>query len=258
MSLLRNVIRCLLVQQREAHVVNNKFIPKAEPACDLDIYNLKNFLLTNNRILVLTGAGVSTESGIPDYRSEGVGLYARSDNRPVQYNDFVKSESIRQRYWARNYAGWSVFSSFLPNLCHKTLRRWEITGKVHWLVTQNVDALHIKAGSIKLTELHGSAHRVMCMSCDDKMSREQLQNLIGQHNPMWQAKSVDMAPDGDVQLTTEQVQGFKVYSGFRFVNAAHTQKKPIAIVNIGPTRADNLASLKVSAKCSDVLQRLEL
>ncbi|XP_060074631.1 NAD-dependent protein lipoamidase sirtuin-4, mitochondrial-like [Ylistrum balloti] len=305
MSLLRKLFRFTLVQQRAVHTLRNKFVPKAEPASDLDIDDLRNFLLKNDRILVLTGAGLSTESGIPDYRSEGVGLYARSDNRPVQYNDFVKSETIRQRYWARNYVGWPVFSSFLPNICHKILRQWEIVGKVNWLVTQNVDALHMKAGSVNLTELHGSAHRVMCLNCDAKMTRTQLQELIEKYNPLWQAKSVEMAPDGDVQLTTRQVEGFKVpqcpacggalkpeiiffgdnvpkpivnfvfkkveeadavlvlgsslevYSGFRFVNAASTQKKPIAIVNIGPTRADKLASLKISAKCSDVLQQIE-
>ncbi|XP_033748111.1 NAD-dependent protein lipoamidase sirtuin-4, mitochondrial-like [Pecten maximus] len=305
MSLLRSIFRYALLQKRGAHVVSNKFVPKSEPVNDLDINDLRDFLLSNNKILVLTGAGLSTESGIPDYRSEGVGLYARSDNRPVQYNDFMKSETIRQRYWARNYVGWPVFSSFLPNISHKILRHWEIKGKVHWLVTQNVDALHMKAGSINLTELHGSAHRVMCMNCDAKMPRTRLQELIEKHNPLWLARSVEMAPDGDVQLTTEQVKGFKVpqcpscggalkpeiiffgdnvpkptvnlvfdkvkesdavlvlgsslevYSGYRFVNAAHTQKKPIAIVNIGATRADNLASLKITARCSDVLRRLE-
>ncbi|XP_069135327.1 NAD-dependent protein lipoamidase sirtuin-4, mitochondrial-like [Argopecten irradians] len=308
MALLRKIFRCTLIHQRGAHAalnINTKFVPESEPVNDQDVKDLRNFLLKNKKILVLTGAGVSTESGIPDYRSEGVGLYARSTNRPVQYSDFVKSETIRQRYWARNYVGWPVFSSFQPNICHKILRRWEIKGKVHWLVTQNVDALHLKAGSVNLTELHGSAHRVMCMNCDAKMPRARLQELIGKHNPQWKAKSVEMAPDGDVQLTAEQVQGFKVpecpscggalkpeiiffgdnvpkptvnlvfekvkesdavlvlgsslevYSGFRFVNAAHSHNKPIAIVNIGTTRADSLVSLKVSAKCSDVLQRLE-
>ena len=110
-----------------------------------------------------TGAGISTESGIPDYRSEGVGLYARSSNRPVQYQDFVKHAYIRQRYWARNYVGWPKFGYFLPNSSHKTLALWEKAGKLHWLVTQNVDALHYKAGSTKVTELHGSAHRFVMM-----------------------------------------------------------------------------------------------
>ena len=121
---------------------------------------MKTFCLTACSIFVfLTGAGISTESGIPDYRSEGVGLYARSSNRPVQYIDFVKHAHIRQRYWARNYVGWPKFGYFLPNSSHKTLSRWEDMGKLHWLVTQNVDALHYKAGSKKVTELHGSAHR---------------------------------------------------------------------------------------------------
>lgn len=107
----------------------------------------------------ISGAGISTESGIPDYRSEGVGLYARSTNRPIQYQDFVKYADIRQRYWARNYVGWPKFGYFQPNSSHRTLALWEKMGKVYWLVTQNVDALHYKAGSQRVTELHGSAHR---------------------------------------------------------------------------------------------------
>lgn len=289
---------------RKAHKDSSRFVPEADPTSESDMYNLTNFVRQNRKILVLTGAGISTESGIPDYRSEGVGLYARSNNRPVQYSDFVRSASIRQRYWARNFVGWPQFSSFLPNICHKILRQWEISGKLHWLVTQNVDALHFKAGSEHLTELHGSAHRVMCLNCENRMPRTELQDLIHKHNPSWRAESVEMAPDGDVRLNTEQVQGFKVppcpscggvlkpeiiffgdsvpkptvnfvfgkvtesdgllvlgsslevYSGFRFVNAAQMQGKPIAIVNIGPTRADDLASVKISAKCSDVLQQI--
>lgn len=199
--------RCLM---RKAHKDSSRFVPEADPTSESDMYNLTNFVRQNRKILVLTGAGISTESGIPDYRSEGVGLYARSNNRPVQYSDFVRSASIRQRYWARNFVGWPQFSSFLPNICHKILRQWEISGKLHWLVTQNVDALHFKAGSEHLTELHGSAHRVMCLNCDNRMPRTELQDLIHKHNPSWRAESVEMAPDGDVRLNTEQVQGFKV------------------------------------------------
>lgn len=107
----------------------------------------------------MTGAGISTESGIPDYRSEGVGLYARSDRRPIQHAEFVRSATARQRYWARNFVGWPQFSSHQPNTAHLVLRHWEKLGKLHWLVTQNVDALHTKAGSQRMTELHGCTHR---------------------------------------------------------------------------------------------------
>lgn len=110
----------------------------------------------------MTGAGISTESGIPDYRSEGVGLYARTDRRPIQHAEFIRSTTARQRYWARNFVGWPQFSSHQPNKAHLVLRDWEKLGKLHWLVTQNVDALHTKAGSQRMTELHGCTHRYSC------------------------------------------------------------------------------------------------
>ena len=98
-------------------------------------------------------------AGIKDYRSEKVGLYATSSQRPIQYSDFLKNPSKRNRYWARNYLGWSMFSTFQPNNNHHFLSAMEKHGNLHWLVTQNVDSLHLKAGSTRITELHGSAAR---------------------------------------------------------------------------------------------------
>lgn len=287
-----------------AHSSRPHFVPPHSPANEDDIDKFKEFIHNSKRLLVITGAGISTESGIPDYRSEGVGLYARSSNRPVQYQDFVKKADIRQRYWARNFVGWPMFSSVLPNKTHKILSDWEREDSLHWLVTQNVDALHYKAGSKNLTELHGSAHRVECLDCKQMISRPELQDMIKGDNPMWYSQSVDMAPDGDVQLSQEQINGFnvpscqkcggvlkpeivffgdnvprprvdfvfdkvkesdsllvlgsslEVYSGYRFVNAAHEQKKPIAIVSIGPTRADKLADIKINTKCSEILDHI--
>lgn len=284
----------------------NIFVPKCQPARTEDIKRLQEFVNHSRRLFVMTGAGISTESGIPDYRSEGVGLYARSTNRPVQYQDFVKYPDIRQRYWARNYVGWPKFGFFLPNKSHVALAEWEKRGKVHWLVTQNVDALHYKAGSKKVTELHGSAHRVMCLKCDHKMTRPEMQVLLDSYNTNWSAQSDEIAPDADVQLSQEQINGFKVppcpncggplkpeitffgdnvmkpivefvheklkesdcllmigtslqvYSGYRFAVAAKDQGKPIAILNIGHTRADKLARLQVHAKCGDVLPKIQV
>ncbi|KAL4223966.1 NAD-dependent protein lipoamidase sirtuin-4 [Mactra antiquata] len=284
----------------------NKFVPQCDPAREEDVKRLQEFVNCSKRLLVLTGAGMSTESGIPDYRSEGVGLYATSTNRPVQYHDFVKKAEIRRRYWARNYVGWPKFGYFHPNISHITLANWEKHGKVHWLITQNVDALHYKAGSKNITELHGSAHRVMCLNCDHTMSRPDMQVLIESYNPNWSAQSDEMAPDADVQLTPEQIEGFnvppcpscggnlkpeitffgdnvakhvvdfvrqkvdecdsvlfagtslQVYSGYRFAATAQDKNKPIAILNIGPTRADKIAQLKINAKCGDVLPKIKL
>ncbi|XP_074655017.1 NAD-dependent protein lipoamidase sirtuin-4, mitochondrial-like [Tubulanus polymorphus] len=191
----------------------SQFVPKAKPdSSSHKLEELTEMIRDSERLFVLTGAGLSTESGIPDYRSEGVGLYARSTNRPVKYQEFVKSPQTRRRYWARNYVGWPSFSSFLPNIGHKILADWERLDKIFWLVTQNVDGLHFKAGSKNITELHGSSHRVMCITkdCSFKSSRDELQNLIELQNPDWSAISQEIAPDGDVQLSQEQVDGFQM------------------------------------------------
>jgi NAD-dependent deacetylase sirtuin 4 len=140
-------------------------VPTHKPTQWDDIKKVQDFVDKSKRLFILTGAGLSTESGIPDYRSEGVGLYARTDRRPVQFQEFIRSASRRQRYWARNYVGWPDFASFIPNESHKAIAALETQGKCHWLVTQNVDALHTKAGSSKITELHGCTHRVMCLNC---------------------------------------------------------------------------------------------
>lgn len=124
-----------------------------KPVIETDIVKLKQFIQKYKKILVLTGAGISTESGIPDYRSEGVGLYARSDKRPVQFQDFLQSASVRRRYWARNFFGWPRFSSFHPNENHYALKQLEDDGKLLYIITQNVDGLHYKAGNKKVSLL---------------------------------------------------------------------------------------------------------
>ncbi|XP_041673396.1 NAD-dependent protein lipoamidase sirtuin-4, mitochondrial [Cheilinus undulatus] len=266
---------------------------------------LQDFISRATCLFVITGAGLSTESGIPDYRSEGVGLYARTDRRPMQHAEFVRSAKSRQRYWARNFVGWPQFSSHQPNAAHKVLQSWEERGKLHWLVTQNVDALHSKAGQKRLTELHGCAHRVMCLGCGDISPREELQQRFLALNPEWSAQAGGVAPDGDVFLEDEQVFSFRVpsceacggilkpevtffgdtvskatvqfvhgrlaesdavlvvgsslqvYSGYRFLLAANDRKMPVAILNIGSTRADHLAQLKVSGRCGEVLSVIQ-
>lgn len=188
----------------------SQFIPAYEQVREDDLDTLQRFLVQHKNLFVITGAGISTESGIPDYRSEGVGLYATSSNRPVQYIDFLKKPSIRQRYWARNYIGWPKFSQHLPNRTHYILSTWEKLGHIHWLVTQNVDALHYKAGSYHLTELHGSTHRVICLSCATMLKRTEMQAMIKSENPGWSAEAVSVGPDGDVDLDSKRVLNFKV------------------------------------------------
>lgn len=189
---------------------SSRFVPACEDVEVSQLNKLQEFITTHDKLFILTGAGISTESGIPDYRSEGVGLYATSTNRPVQYIDFLKKPHLRQRYWARNFIGWPRFSSFQPNCSHYTLSDWERKQKVHWLVTQNVDALHYKAGTQCLTELHGSAHRVHCLSCSFKISRHTFQDMIKELNATWSADAVSIGPDGDVDLDSTRITEFKV------------------------------------------------
>lgn len=283
-----------------------QFVPASGSFDSSALEQLQPFISQASRLFVISGAGLSTESGIPDYRSEGVGLYARTNRRPMQHSEFVRSEKSRQRYWARNYVGWPQFSSHQPNSAHLALRDWEEKGKLHWLVTQNVDALHLKAGQQRLTELHGSTHRVVCLDCGELTPRAELQKRFTALNPGWEATACAVAPDGDVFLEEEQVLNFRVpacnacggvlkpevtffgdvvnrntvhfvhnklaesdavlvagsslqvFSGYRFLLAASERKLPIAIVNIGATRADHLTDIRVSARCGEVLPAIKL
>ncbi|XP_074177494.1 NAD-dependent protein lipoamidase sirtuin-4, mitochondrial isoform X2 [Rhinolophus sinicus] len=204
---------CVVQHSRQySHASTALFVPPSPPVDPEKVKELQRFITLSKRLLVMTGAGISTESGIPDYRSEKVGLYARTDRRPIQHGDFVRSAPIRQRYWARNFVGWPRFSSHQPNPAHWALSNWERLGKLHWLVTQNVDALHTKAGSQRLTELHGSMHRVLCLHCGEQTARGVLQGRFEALNPTWSAEAQGLAPDGDVFLTEEQVQSFQVPS----------------------------------------------
>ncbi|XP_061543609.1 NAD-dependent protein lipoamidase sirtuin-4, mitochondrial [Phycodurus eques] len=281
------------------------FVPACGSTNTQSLQLLQDFVSRATRLFAISGAGLSTESGIPDYRSEGIGLYARTDRRPMQHIEFVRSAKSRQRYWARNFLGWPQFSSHQPNAAHKALQHWEGRGKLHWLVTQNVDALHSKAGQKRLTELHGCAHRVVCLGCGSFSTREELQRRFVDLNPDWRAQAGAVAPDGDVFLEDELACHFmvpscevcggilkpevtffgdtvnkdtvqfvhnklaqsdavlvigtslQVYSGYRFLLAASDRNIPVAIVNIGPTRADHLAQLKVRGRCGEVLSLIQ-
>jgi len=151
-------------------------------------------------------------SNVVDYRSAGTGLYARTSRRPVLYQDFVKKPDARQRYWARNFVGWPRFSAIQPNETHHILADWHQRKKLDHLVTQNVDELHRKAGSTHCIELHGSTHRVICLSCGNVKPRRELQQRFIEANPGWQVVSLQdqLAPDGDVLLPDDLVRNFNV------------------------------------------------
>jgi NAD-dependent SIR2 family protein deacetylase len=220
------------------------------------------------------------------------------------YADFVRDPAARKRYWARSMIGWPRFSDARPNAAHRALASLETTGIVHGIVTQNVDALHCRAGSARVVELHGSLWHVRCLGCGERVARDELQARLIDLNPNFDASAAVMAPDGDAELPDDQVAAFcvpsclscdgvlkpdvvlfgenvpraivdrawqlveaaelllvvgsslAVFSGFRFVRGAAQRKLPVAIVNLGPTRGDMLATHRVSAPAGQVLPEL--
>ena len=152
-------------------------------------------LLGDRRWLVLTGAGVSTDSGIPDYR--GPGSPVRS---PMTYQEFTRAAEGRQRYWARAHVGWSRMSGAEPNTTHRLLAMMEQQGRLHGLITQNVDGLHSRAGHRDLIDLHGRIDRVICLSCSELTPRSTLHARLSALNHGYELRIGEIAPDGDVVL----------------------------------------------------------
>lgn len=165
-------------------------------------------LVRGKRVVALTGAGLSTESGIPDYRSPEA--LARGLRRPIQGPEFVRSEAIRKRYWARSALGWESMRLAEPNAGHKAIAELEHRGVVVHVVTQNVDRLHHKAGSRRVTELHGALAEVACLSCGALEGRDALQARIVALNPDWGSRAAPTAPDGDADLPIEAIEAFVV------------------------------------------------
>ena len=259
---------------------------------------LADFLASARSVVVLSGAGVSTASGIPDYRDrDGEWKHAQ----PIQFGPFVRGEETRRRYWARSYVGWQRFSAARPNAAHQALVELEKAVDVDTLITQNVDGLHDVAGSRNVIELHGELGKVRCLGCDSITPRSEFQQRLQAENPNWHADVFRYNPDGDAELAERNYSDFvvpaclecggiikpdvvmfgetvpkdrvskaaaaverasallvigsslMVFSGFRFARLAAAAKKPIAIVNQGRTRADDIATLKVDDDCATVL-----
>jgi len=262
---------------------------------------LSHFIERHPRLFVLTGAGCSTDSGIPDYR-DSAGEWKRRP--PIRYQEFVGNEYARKRYWARSLAGFRRMRLARPNDAHHALATLERRGRIAQLVTQNVDGLHHAAGSENVIDLHGRIDTVRCLGCGERASRDELQRELERRNPSFAALDAVEAPDGDADLEgvafetfdvpschacggllkpdvvffgenvpAERVQramapiassdamlvvgsSLMIYSGFRFVTAAADAGKPIAAINLGRTRADDLLALKVEDRCSDALRLL--
>ncbi|MES1177664.1 MAG: NAD-dependent protein deacetylase [Myxococcales bacterium] len=257
--------------------------------------------LAEGGTFVLTGAGVSTDSGIPDYRDDAGAWKARA---PVQYRDFVGSEATRRRYWARSMLGYPFMARTLPNVAHHALSALEARGQLSLLVTQNVDGLHRRAGSRQLVDLHGRLDQVRCLGCGALTERAALQSELEARNPEFIAAEATVKPDGDAELSDVDYQRFEVvpcaacggmlkphvvffgenvpaervtqsmatlegsrllliigtslmvFSGFRFARAAARFGVPIAIINRGITRADELATLKLRGNVGELLSGL--
>ncbi|MBB3140538.1 NAD-dependent protein deacetylase [Halomonas organivorans] len=257
-----------------------------------DIEALVDFVARTPRLAVLTGAGVSTASGIPDYRDDS-GDWKRSP--PMQHRVFMGSHAARQRYWARALIGFRALQEARPNAAHRALARLEAAGRVAGIITQNVDGLHRRAGSRRVIELHGRADLVRCMGCGATRMRYDLHAELASRNPQWLDSGARAGPDGDADLEAD-FAGFRVpdctrcgdgiwkpdvvffgdsvprvrvdeafalvaeadgllvvgsslmvYSGFRFAREAARVGKPLACLNLGRTRADDLFTLKVAA-----------
>jgi NAD-dependent SIR2 family protein deacetylase len=263
-----------------------------------DANALRTWLDRFQRVFVLTGAGVSTASGIPDYR-DTYGEWKRPP--PVTYQALIGDPATYRRYWARSYVGWPNFSSAKPNTSHRALAAFEDQGRLTSLVTQNVDALHQRAGSREVIDLHGRLDRVVCLGCGDARPRAELQMRMAAANPGWRPREAAVAPDGDADIDPAAAIAFEaphcllcggmlkpdvvffgenvprqryaqavaaleaaeallvvgsslmVYSGFRFARMAHDRGAPIAILNRGQTRADQLVDLKLEGDCGPVL-----
>ncbi|KAM3720888.1 NAD-dependent protein [Dirofilaria immitis] len=284
-----------------------RFVPECAQPKDGDIREFMDVLKAIKYLVVMTGAGMSTESGIPDYRSPKVGQYTRTDHRPVLHADFMQSLAVRKRYWARNYVAWPRFAASQPIETHRTIADWEKSKRFTWLITQNVDGLHTAAGSKMLSELHGCGRRVICMTCSSIYNRQMIQEWIQKANPNWFIEEIgELAPDGDCDIPDKAVHNFNlslcpkcgpksilktnvvffggfidpeihqkcynmvkscdgmlilgssltVRSSYRYVEQAYEQSASILIVIIGPTDADHLATLKISAKCSDIIKHV--
>lgn len=254
-------------------------------------------LLEGRRVCVLTGAGISTESGIPDYRGPTAPPRRRA---PIQHREFLHDPQMRARYWARSLLGWPSFRNFQPNEAHRALAQWS---QVSGLLTQNVDRLHHKAGQREVIELHGALAEVRCLSCGTLSDRDALQTTLDELNPQARGWTFTLFADGDADLPDEVVANFRVppcpcggvlkpevvffgdsvprervelayanleasealliigsslavFSGYRFVLRAKERGIPVAVVNLGFTRADEHAVVKIEASAGVVLPDL--
>ena len=259
-------------------------------------------LIECGNVALLSGAGLSTDSGIPDYRGPSGALRRQA---PMQYATFVNDATARHRYWARSYLGWRSIATARPNAGHRAVAALQAAGRLRGVITQNVDGLHQAGGAIDVIELHGGLDRVVCLDCGRRESRFAIDARLRAANPSFDAHVAAINPDGDAELADGDLADFRmvgccacagdkvkpdvvffgenvpkdrvaacfelvedasallvvgssltVMSGFRFARRAAALGIPVAIVNQGATRGDELASVRVDAPLGEVLPQL--
>ena len=255
-------------------------------------------LLRGRHTAVLTGAGLSTDSGIPDYRGKGAPV-----RTPMNFETFISDERARKRYWAGSHVGWHRFRAAEPNLGHRSLARLEHSGLISGVITQNVDGLHTRAGSRHVVDLHGSLDLVVCLDCGQAFGRDSVAARLEAANPtLATTDAVRTAPDGDAEVSdidgftipdcsvcggmlkpnvvffgelvptvkfteaTALVSGAEaliiagsslfVNSGIRLLEQARRRKLPIVVINLGETKGDGRAMIKLEAGTSESLAGL--
>lgn len=259
-------------------------------------------LLADGGVVVLSGAGLSTESGIPDYRGPTGALRRHT---PMTYETFMHDPRGRHRYWARSYLGWPQIARARPNAGHRAVAALQAAGALRGIITQNVDGLHQAGGARDVMELHGGLDRTVCLQCGDQARRAEIDRLLRLANPDFATRAESINPDGDAEVPDADLDGFvmiacprcgggplkpdvvffgetvprdrvehcfdlvdgartllvlgsslKVMSGFRFVTRAAKLGLEIVIINQGPTRGDELCTVRVDAALGHVLPRV--
>jgi NAD-dependent SIR2 family protein deacetylase len=276
--------------------------PTAVPSPDAGALDALADLLAEGDAVVLSGAGLSTDSGIPDYRGATGSLRRHT---PMTYQTFTRDPHGRHRYWARSFVGWRQIRSARPNAGHRAVAHLQAGGLVDSVITQNVDGLHQAGGAHDVVELHGGLDRTVCLACGDVAGRAELDERLRVVNPTFGPSVDQVNPDGDAELPDELLDGFvmvgclacgggplkpdvvffgetvprdrvercfalvdqaaslvvlgsslTVMSGYRFVLRAAKLGIPVAIVNVGPTRGDAKADVRVDAPLGLVLPEL--
>jgi NAD-dependent SIR2 family protein deacetylase len=259
-------------------------------------------LVSGGGVVVLSGAGLSTDSGIPDYRGATGSLRRHT---PMTYQTFTRDPAGRHRYWARSFVGWRRIRTARPNTGHTAVAALEHAGLLAGVITQNVDGLHQAAGADEVIELHGGLDRTLCLGCGDVADRAVLDARLRAANPHFGPHVDEINPDGDAELPDAVLDGFvmvdclacgdgplkpdvvffgetvpkdrvdrcfdrlddascllvlgsslTVMSGYRFVLRAAKLGVPVAIVNVGPTRGDAKADVRIDAPLGRVLPEL--